>query len=144
MPTILFVAARSPPRLPIFNSPFWGITDNLRTSNIKFRSVQIPSEPSLKNAVGVATLTEKNYKDMDERTMFPLYCRYQNTTTKFQIIIVNSINTLEKLLMPGMSIEFPAQLEDYITVKDGLVTSIFADNIPCQKLSMSDVDLLPR
>ncbi len=69
---------------------------------------------------------------MDDRVTFPLDCRYQNTTDKFQIIIVN---TLERFLMPGMPIEFSAQLEDYITVKDGLVTSIFADNIPCQKLS---------
>jgi hypothetical protein len=85
-------------------------------------------------------LLKKFFKYMDERAMFPLYCRYQNNTTKFQIIIVNSINILEKFLMPGMSIEFPAQLEDYITVKDGLVTSIFADNIPCRKLSTIDVN----
>ncbi len=71
--------------------------------------------------------------------MFPLSCRYQNTTATFQIIIVNSINTLERLLLPGMSMEFPAQLEDYITIKDGCVTSIFADNIPCWKLSTHDL-----
>lgn len=76
--------------------------------------------------------------------MFPLYCRYQNTTTKFQIIIVNSINTLERFLSPGMSIEFTAQLDDYITVKDGCVTSIFADNIPCHKLSTIDMNRSPQ
>jgi hypothetical protein len=70
--------------------------------------------------------------------MFPLSCRYQNTTNKFQIIIINSIDTLERLLLPGMAIEFPAQLEDYITIKDGYVTSVFADNIPCWKLKTID------
>jgi hypothetical protein len=37
-----------------------------------------------------------------------------------------------------MSIEFAAQLEDYITVKDGYVTSVSADNIPCWKLRTLD------
>jgi hypothetical protein len=81
---------------------------------------------------------------MDDRSMLPLYCRYQNTTAKFQIIVVNSINTLERLLLPGMSMEFTAQLEDYITVKDGCVTSIFADNIPCWRLSTHDVTRSPK
>ena len=81
---------------------------------------------------------------MDERSTLPLSCRYQNTTAKFQIIIVNSINTLERILLPGMSIEFSAQLEDYITIKDGLVTSLFADNIPCQELKTVDVNLSPN
>ena len=43
-----------------------------------------------------------------------------------------------------MSIEFSAQLEDYITIKDGLVTSLFADNIPCQELKTVDVNLSPN
>jgi hypothetical protein len=67
--------------------------------------------------------------------MLPIYCRYQNTTNKFQVI---SVNTLERLLLPGMSIEFPAQLEDQVTIKDGCVTSVLADNIPCWKLRTND------
>jgi len=70
---------------------------------------------------------------MDDRVTFPLDCRYQNTTDKFQIIIVN---TLERFLMPGMSIEFSAQLEDYITVKDGLVTSIWLSSSKSDKICL--------
>jgi hypothetical protein len=58
------------------------------------------------------------------------YC-YQNKTNNFQIIVVNQ---LERFLSPGMSVEFEARLEDSITVKDGYITAIRADNIPCRKL----------
>jgi hypothetical protein len=67
--------------------------------------------------------------------MSQLRYRYQNTTAKFQIIVVNSVNRLERFLLPGMSIEFEAQLEDYITIKDGYITAMFADNIPCWRLN---------
>lgn len=68
--------------------------------------------------------------------MYQLRCRYQNTTAKFQIIYVDSTSRLERLLLPGMSIEFEAQVEDSITIKDSCITAIFADRIPCWQLKI--------
>ena len=77
---------------------------------------------------------------MNDRSSFPLYCRYQNNTNQFQIVIVNSTSSLERFLSPGMSVEFSAQLDDYVTVKDGCVTTVFADRIPCWELSTSELN----
>lgn len=63
--------------------------------------------------------------------MDQLRCRYENTTDRFQIVVFTG---LERVLLPGMVMEFNALLEDTITVKDGHITAITSDNIPCRQL----------
>jgi len=53
-----------------------------------------------------------------------MYCNYTNTSQSFQIVIVNG---QERVLMPGMGIDFPAGVR--VEVRDGHITSPTADHI---------------
>ncbi|MEB3210539.1 MAG: DUF1830 domain-containing protein [Leptolyngbyaceae bacterium] len=106
-------------------------------------AVQTAPIPSLSAAnLSDTDLSAANFSDTNSSTnnSCQIPCFYVNATSKTQIIRVNHCDhvILEKVIFPGCTIRFEAWLEDQLEISTyECITTIVADTIPCQQLSIT-------
>lgn len=73
-------------------------------------------------------------------------CCYVNATSKIQIARISNIHTwyFERVVFPGQRLVFEAPPHSVLEIHTGMMaSSILSDNIPCERLCVSDDSSFP-